>query len=116
MSIMRILNRKHMNMRGLNPGLQVLTSNSQSPASLTASTAATVIGANVNRNALQLVADSANTAVIYLKLGGTTASATVWDIEIPIGGSWNGQLSSSVWQGSVSAYCTAAAKLSVLEA
>jgi predicted methyltransferase len=99
-----------------NPQLLVLTGSSQSPAALVATVAQTLIAANLNRNALMMVADSANTTVVYLKLGGTTASATVWDIQIPANGSWDGSMSGALWQGSVSAFSAATAKISVLEA
>lgn len=68
---------------------------------------------STTRNGLQITADTANTAVLYLLLGGGVASAANWHIALPAGATWPGTVGGVVWRGAVQGFSAAAAKAGV---
>jgi hypothetical protein len=97
-----------------------------SPVPLTAATSTQLIGLDAgdptpgigqsystSHNGVQITADTANTAVLYLRLGGVAASATAWHIALPAGASWGGTVGGVVWRGAVQGYSAAAASAGV---
>lgn len=96
-----------------------------SPISVSAATSTQLLGVaagqastdgvslTTEHNGVQVSADTANTAVVYLLLGSGVASATNWHVALAAGGSWPGTLGGVVWRGAIQAWCSAAAKVGV---
>jgi hypothetical protein len=76
-------------------------------------TSTSVVAQNLNRNGLEII--NASTHSIYLGLGKAAESEK--GIFLSAAGSWNGQVGSMVWTGSVTAIAIGAAKqkLTVVE-
>lgn len=101
----------------LNPATEAVAATSPSPGAtpLVAATDLKVVPANSERNGLRVHADTANTAVTYLRLGTAVASATDWHIALAAGAFWEGTVSGVLWRGEVHAINTAVGKLGIAE-
>lgn len=99
-----------------------------SPVSMTLATSTQLLGLDaglastdgvspsVEHNGVQVSSDSANSAAVYLLLGGGVASANNWHVCLAAGGSWPGTIGGVVWRGAVQGFSTAAAKVGVVVA
>lgn len=97
------------------------TTQSGTAVNATLQASAAVIGANPQRNGLNvsLAAASANPLYLFLWSGSgaaPTVSATNFHIAVPAGSSWDGMIGPVVWRGAVQGFIpTAAGAVGVVE-
>jgi hypothetical protein len=82
---------------------------------LVAATDAKVLNANTERNGVSVTADTANTAVTYVRLGTAAATAADWHYALAAGASWDGLVGGVTWRGEIHCICSAIGKVGVAE-